>query len=71
MKHGVMAVVGIEIVREREAAIAIALQYPRCYSTARVLFKRWRLRGQESGGYAGNAGCGASPTAGKREGISF
>ena len=27
MKHGVMAVVGIEIVREREAAIAIALQY--------------------------------------------
>jgi len=52
----------------REAAAA--LQYPR----ATVLFTRWRLRGKRAAarvGGVGNAGRGASPTADKREGISF
>ena len=49
----------------REAAAA--LQYPRCYSTAGTVHRAAAARV----GGAGNAGRGASPTAGKREGISF
>ena len=46
---------------------ADALQYPRCYSTAGT------VHGMAAARFwgVGNAGRGASPTAGKREGVSF
>jgi len=56
----------------REAAAA--LQYPRCYSTAGTVHEMAGCEGERAAarvGGAGNAGRGASPTAGKREGISF
>ena len=69
---GVMCVVvGLQIVREGEGDGCCVLQYPRCYSTVpRVLFTGWIAAAARVGG-AGNTGRGASPTAGKREGISF
>ena len=64
-----MIVVGIEIVREGSsdgrATVPAVLQYPR------VLFTRWRRLGFWGRRGARNAGRGALPTAGKREGISF
>ena len=68
----VMAVIGIEIVREGGDCYRATV--PRRYSTTRVLFTRCGCEGKGAVarvGGAGNAGCGASPTAGKREGISF
>ena len=54
---------------------ADVLQYPRCYSAARVLSSpRDGYEGERAAarvGGAGNTGRGASSTAGKREGISF
>ena len=66
----VMAVVGIEIVRER---------LPPRYSTAVLQYRGYCSRDGGCEGKraaarvlgTGNAGRGASPTAGKREGISF
>jgi hypothetical protein len=69
-----MDVVGIERREPREAAAMGALQYPWCYST-RGYCSRERERGRGLAARAvrgaGNAGRGASPTAGKREGFSF
>jgi hypothetical protein len=69
-----MDVVGIERREAREAAATGVLQYPRCYST-REYCSRERERGRGLAARAvrcaGNAGRGASPTAGKREGFSF
>ena len=51
-----------------------ALQYPRCYSTAGTVHEMEGREGERAAvrvGGAGNAGRGTSPTAGKREGISF
>ena len=56
----------------REAVAA--LQYSRCYSTAGTVHEMEGCEGEGMAarvGGAGNAGRGASPTAGKREGISF
>ena len=53
---------------------AAALQYPQCYSTAGTVHEMAAARAREQRlglGGAGNASRGASPTAGKREGISF
>jgi len=66
----VMAVVGIEIVRERRwrATGPAELQYLRG-----TVHRKRVARARAAAGVlgAGNAGRGASPTAGKREGISF
>ena len=57
---------------EEEAAAAAALQYPRFYSTAGTVHEVCEgERAAARVGGARNAGRGASPTAGKREGISF
>ena len=56
----------------REAVAA--LQYSRCYSTAGTVREMEGCEGERAAARvldAGNAGRGASPTAGKREGISF
>jgi len=69
-----MAVVGIEIVREGEGAIAIALQYPRATVPRGYCSRDGGCEGEGAAarvGGAGNTGRGASPTAGKREGFSF
>jgi hypothetical protein len=63
----VMAVVGIEELR-RKGGVAV-LHYPRA-TVPRVLFIQMRTAAARVLG-ARNAGRGASPTAGKREGISF
>ena len=65
-----MAVVGIEIVRERRwrATVPAMLQYHRNCSQEEAARARERRLGL---GGTGNAGRGASPTAGKREGVSF
>ena len=65
---------GIERIVEEEGAAADALQYPRCYSTSGYCSRGGGCEGERAAarvGGAGNAGRGASPTAGKREGISF
>ena len=65
-----MAVVGIEIVRERRwrATVPAVLQYRgNCSQEEGCEGKRAAARV----GGAGNAGRGASPTTGKSEGISF
>jgi hypothetical protein len=66
----VMDVVGIG---RRESRRAAALQYPRATVPARVLFSSARGKGAAARAVrgAGNAGRGASLTAGKREGFSF
>ena len=66
----VMAVVGIEIVRERLLArcSTVVLQY-RGYCSRDGGCEGKRVAARVLG--PGNAGHGASPTAGKREGISF
>ena len=66
----VMAVVGIEIVRERRwrATVPAVLQYRgNCSQEEGCEGERAAARV----GGVGNAGHGASPTAGKREGIFF
>jgi hypothetical protein len=62
----------VEIGRIEEEE-AVALQYPRATVPARVLFTSARGRGAAARVVrcARNAGRGASPTAGKREGFSF
>ena len=53
---------------------AVALQYPRCYSTAGTVYEMEGREGERAAarvGGAGNAARGASSTAGKREVISF
>jgi len=65
---------GIERIVEEEGAAAAAQQYPRCYSTNGYCSRGGGCEGERAAarvGGAGNAGRGASPTAGKREGISF
>ena len=69
-----MVVVGLQIVREGEGDGCCEPQYPRCYSTAGTVHKMEGREGEKAAarvGGAGNAGRGPSPTAGKREGISF
>ena len=69
-----MAVVGIEIVREGEGGGCCRTTVPAVLQYPRVLFTRWRavrVRAAARVGGAGNAGRGASSTAGKREVISF
>ena len=66
----VMAVVGIEIVREGGQQ-RWARHSTRGATVPRVLFTRWRRLGFWGCRGAGNAGRGALPTTGKREGISF
>jgi hypothetical protein len=63
-------VIGIE--RGKSRGAAAELQYPRCYNTHRYC-SRERGGGPAARAVrcAGNAGRGASPTAGKREGFSF
>ena len=59
---------------EEEGAAAAALQYPRCNSTRGYCSRGGGCEGERAAdrvGGAGNAGRGASPTVGKREGISF
>ena len=51
----------------RGATAADVLQYPRCYSTAGTVHRA----ASRAARVLGEAGRGASPTAGKREGISF
>ena len=66
----VMAVVGIEMVRERRwrATVPVVLQCRgNCSQEEGCEGERAAVRV----GGAGNAGRGASPTASKREGISF
>jgi hypothetical protein len=65
-----MDVVGIGRRESREAAAE--LQYPRA-TVPRVLFTSARDKGPAARAVrsAGNAGRGASPTAGKREGFPF
>jgi hypothetical protein len=65
-----MDAVGIE--RGESRGAAAELQYPRA-TVPRVLFTSVRGRGPAARAVrgAGNAGRGASPTAGKREGFSF
>ena len=65
-----MNAIGIEILRERRwrATVPAVLQY------ARELFTGGGCEGERAAARvlgAGNAGRGASPTAGKRKGISF
>jgi hypothetical protein len=67
-----MDAVGIERRESREAAATGVLQYPRCYSTRGYCSReRGRVLAARAVRGAGNAGRGASPTAGKREGFSF
>jgi hypothetical protein len=67
-----MWAVGIERGESRGAPAAVALQYPRAAVTAGYC-SRERGRGPTARAMRGaeNAGRGASPTAGKREGFSF
>jgi hypothetical protein len=62
----------VEIGRRESREAAAELQYPRA-TVPRVLFTSARGRGLAVRAVrgAGNAGRGASPTAGKREGFSF
>jgi len=62
-----MDVVGIEIVRERRRRATV----PTCYSTACTVHGAAGCEGKRAAARVGDAGRGASPTAGKREGISF
>jgi hypothetical protein len=68
-----MWVVGIERRVSRAATATDALQYPRCYSVVGTIHVGKSGRGPVARAVrgAGNVGRGASPTAGKREGISF
>ena len=66
--------VGIERIEEEEGTAAAALQYLRCYSTRGYCSRGGGCEGERVAarvGGAGNAGRGALPMAGKREGISF
>ena len=65
---------GIERIVEEEGAAAAALQYPRCYSTRGCCSRDGGCEGKRAAARVGgavNAGHGASPTAGKREGSFF
>jgi hypothetical protein len=65
--------VGIERRESSGATAPDALQYPRCYSVRYTVHELGRDRGPAARAVrcAGNAGRGASPTAGKRESFSF
>jgi hypothetical protein len=67
-----MDAVVIERIEEEERGAAAELQYPRA-TVPRILFTSARGRGSAARAVrsAENAGRGASPTVGKREGFSF